>query len=896
MATFGLFQPARHPAWLLIGCLFVFTGMSGPVSASAVEVQEPRLHAPLERLEVAWSRGEITYSEAARQKLYYLFDRAQMDRAWSRGDMRPARCGTLVLAEIGSHLDRLDAETRALYDRYTAAPSQVLAPTQVYQTTHFYIEYTTSGAGGVPPDDLNPANGVPDFVEWTGTACEYSWSTEVDNLGYLAPQLTGGPNNKYSISYQNQQSYGFTTVVSGLRTKIVLHPNFIGFPPNDDPEGNQIGALRVTVAHEFKHAIQRMYSSWSEGGWVELDATWMEDIAYDNVNDYYNYVRGTGSPFTEPQTALDAGGTGSYEDCNWQHYQSEKLGNAHMHGFWVRRQAFPGEPVLTTYAQNLAASGLSFEDAWGEYVAWNFACGSRIGSGYGYGEANRYWAPPATSTHASLPVPTTAGSVDHLAANERVVTNYDRTLTGTPEFTFAGSPTVSWRVSVVLRDFQGNLARVPVPLSGGAGTLLLSAYDWSNLDWAGLVIGNPSTSGSAASYTFSARAVAPVFITHQRLWSTTNTSTPYAVTTLVTAGSGTPDPSTVELTYRVDGGAPLTLPMSATGNPNEYTANIPAQSIGRIVEYRISSRSTLNELVSLPAGGGYHSFNIDTAFEPFETAGGWTVGDVGDNATTGLWQRVVPLGTVAQPDADFTGAPGASCFVTANGTPGGAAGEADVDGGKTTLLSPVFNLSAGGPYSRVVARYRRWYSNHLGSEVDDTWRVDASNNGGSSWTNVETVTLGNNTWTPVSVDLLALFGAPNQIRLRFVAEDAGDGSVVEAGVDDFELVAVPQGSVGVPFPAVAGIRLGPPVPNPVRGQTSLALGLPAAASVSAVLRDLQGRTVRRLIPEGSRLEAGPSVIRWDGRGEGGAELPTGVYFLQVMVAGQAFERRLVLLK
>jgi len=621
----------------------------------------------------------------------------------------------------------------------------------------------------------------------------------------------------------------------------------------------------------------------------------MEDIAYDNVNDYYNYVRGAGSPFTEPQTALDAGGTGSYEDCNWEHYQSEKLGQAAMRSFWERRQIFPAEPVLTTYTQNLAASGVSFQDAWGEYVAWNFACGSRMGAGYGYGEANRYWATPATSTHTTLPVPTTAGSVDHLAANARVVSNHDRTLTGTPEFTFSGSSSTTWSVSVVLSDLQGNVTRVPMPLSSGAGTLLLPSYDWSGLEWAGLVIGNASAAGAAAAYTFSARAVSPLVITHQRLWNTTNTSTPYPVTALVTAGSASPDPSGVQLTYRVDGGSTVTSPMTATGNPNEYSATIPAQLVGHTVEYRITAHSTLNDVVSHPAGGGTFDFHVDTVFEPFESAGGWTVGAVGDGATSGLWARLVPLGTIAQPEFDDTGAPGTTCFVTQNGS-GGVPGEADVDGGKTTLLSPVFDLSSGGPYASVTARYRRWYSNQLGSELDDTWRVDASNDGGTTWTNVEAAALGNNRWTAVSVDLLALFAAPHQVQLRFVADDAGGGSLVEAALDDFELAAVPQSIVGVPGPTVASIQLGLPAPNPARGETSLRLGLPAPARVTAMVRDLQGRTVRRLLPEGSLLPAGSSTLRWDGRGEHTSEVPAGVYFLAISVDGHRFERRLVHLR
>src|SRR5206468_1604222 len=118
----------------------------------------------LERVDTALSRGEIDYSSAARQKLYYLFVRGSMDPRWSKGDLRPARCGTLVLEELRKNLDRLDPETRALYERYTLRATGSRLTTQaalVYETTHFHIEYTTSGQGGVPPADVNPANGVP---------------------------------------------------------------------------------------------------------------------------------------------------------------------------------------------------------------------------------------------------------------------------------------------------------------------------------------------------------------------------------------------------------------------------------------------------------------------------------------------------------------------------------------------------------------------------------------------------------------------------------------------------------------------------------------------------------------------------------------------------------------
>src|SRR5688572_9342951 len=380
-----------------------FLALSWATFALVVAVSPAAASRTLGRLDRAVEAGELTWNQAARQKLYYLFERASLDPDYALDGELPARCATLVLEELRQNYDALDGETRALYDRYApAASGGGLAPTVllVHETTHFYIEYNTTGTSAVPLADVAPANGVPDYVEAAAAACEFSWTVSVTSLGYNAPPASSASlyNGKYLIQFQAQNSYGFTQVLSGTRTKIVLHPNYIGFPPNDDPDGDILGALRVTIGHELKHAIQRTYTLWTEGGWVELDATWMEDVVYDGVNDYYGYIAGAGSPFTEPQTPLDMDAfatTGSYEDCNWQHYQTERLGLSHMRNFWLRRQANPGEPVLTTYQQNLLASGLPMPDAWGEYVAWNFASGAHSEASYGYGEADRYPTTPA---------------------------------------------------------------------------------------------------------------------------------------------------------------------------------------------------------------------------------------------------------------------------------------------------------------------------------------------------------------------------------------------------------------------------------------------------------------------------------------------------------------------
>src|SRR5262249_7602968 len=147
---------------------------------------------------------------------------------------------------------------------------------------HFIFTYVTAGPDSVPDVDVDPADGVPDFVERCATYADRAWTTEIDSLGFTAPLLPIG--GIYPIEFMGLPAYhyGYTEVI-GATTHIVLHHNFVqgfGWPgPNDDPDGTQLGRAKVTIAHEFKHASQYTNSIWSEGwSWCELDAVWMEDI------------------------------------------------------------------------------------------------------------------------------------------------------------------------------------------------------------------------------------------------------------------------------------------------------------------------------------------------------------------------------------------------------------------------------------------------------------------------------------------------------------------------------------------------------------------------------------------------------------------------------------------
>jgi hypothetical protein len=333
--------------------------------------------------------------------------------------------------------------------------------------------------------------------------------------------------------------------------------------------------------------------------------------------------------------------------------------------------------------------------------------------------------------------------------------------------------------------------------------------------------------------------------------------------------------------------------MTPSGAPQQFAANLPLTVPGTHVEYRIEARSASGAVVASPSvPGAFHGFDVMTLFEPFEAADGWTVGDAGDDAVSGRWERVVPRGTAAAPYLDATRPPSSACFVTQNGSVGGISGEADVDGGKTTLRSPTYCFGDRGHYARVEARYRRWYVNDVGARPDDAWRVDASNDGGATWVHVETAALGESRWVPVTIDLLATFAAPDCVQFRFVAEDRGNSSLVEAGVDDFELLALPSNPVSVPAGPPPRLALGPAIPNPARGPLRLRLSLSREDRVWVAIRDVQGRLVRRIL-DGDRRPAGGSWIEWDGRTASGSEAAAGLYWVDARSGDERFRRQLV---
>lgn len=225
--------------------------------------------------------------------------------------------------------------------------------------------------------------------------------------------------------------------------------------------------------------------------------------------------------------------------------------------------------------------------------------------------------------------------------------------------------------------------------------------------------------------------------------------------------------------------------------------------------------------LSIPIG------SVQVHFDPLDEATGWQVDpDGSDTATEGTWEfgdpeAVTLAGVVMQPEDDHT--PGESKFAFHTALNGDRL-RSDVDGGKTTLVSPTLDLSTTQDPQLV------FYGWHVALDFLAVPRrpvdgadliVEVTNNGGQDWEELGRITEQTEAWTRYHFRIQDRVTPSRQMRFRWTISDPSGGGNVEAGVDDLEIVELapvcaPQNppDAGVPMAQDAGMR----APSPDKGE------------------------------------------------------------------------------
>lgn len=83
-------------------------------------------------------------------------------------------------------------------------------------------------------------------------------------------------------------------------------------------------------------------------------------------------------------------------------------------------------------------------------------------------------------------------------------------------------------------------------------------------------------------------------------------------------------------------------------------------------------------------------------------------------------------------------------------------------------------------------------------------------------------------------------------------------------------------------------------PNPFNASTTLSYTLPAESHTTLTIYDITGRKVRELVS--GEMPAGRHTALWDGRGENGVTVSSGIYLSQLRAGGMSATARMLFLK
>jgi hypothetical protein len=274
----------------------------------------------------------------------------------------------------------------------------------------FLIHYDTTGVHAPPKADLNQ-NGISDYVDSVAYYFDYVYEIYTKELGFRSPYPDRGSRgsdhydvylwdlgdsdiDSNDVYYSEGGTYGLTDYANRdvfatepfqkMYSFIVIDNDFSEYDSTRPLKSKYfptykypgIPSLKVTIAHEFFHAIQFMYglSQPAATTVMEMTAVAMERVFFPEVPDYLNYVRLIFRNTASYPFGKDNADTG-YGHSIFNQYLIEKFGVGIMKEIW--ENVGNGVEVYSAIDLALKQHNSSMSKAWCEFLDWAYFTGNR---------------------------------------------------------------------------------------------------------------------------------------------------------------------------------------------------------------------------------------------------------------------------------------------------------------------------------------------------------------------------------------------------------------------------------------------------------------------------------------------------------------------------------------
>ena len=265
-----------------------------------------------------------------------------------------------------------------------------LRPTLSYyydsEQGHFRVWYDTTGDSAINIEDLDPSDGIPDWVQRAGEYLERSWACLVDTIGARRPiPDSDSMIDVYLVDLPNY--YGATYLAEifpdGTGPAYIEIEN--DFDSSTFPEyfGREEEALAVTCAHEFFHTIHYTYGFEEDWRWwMEATAVWSEERNYPEVNDYIQYIRIFQN---NPERGLNENHPDDriYGTVVFPIYITENYGDHSILDIWDKVPDLGCFGAISNWADS---TGIKLNSLYTDFARWNLFVGDNY-RGFGYPDA-----------------------------------------------------------------------------------------------------------------------------------------------------------------------------------------------------------------------------------------------------------------------------------------------------------------------------------------------------------------------------------------------------------------------------------------------------------------------------------------------------------------------------
>lgn len=297
------------------------------------------------------------------------------------GTSQNGKCGLDLVNTLRFNIDSFQPEQQTLLKILLQRPGTTNS--MITPGGKFKIHYNQTGVHA-PAYNLNQLALALDSV----------YKFEIEYLGYdfppgdslYDPNGSYGGDNRYDVYIQNLSGlYGYTQfeveVQPGSRrytSFMVIDNDFAGYFTSG------INGARVTVAHEFHHAIQGgnyIFRS-DDTYFYEITSTAMEEFVFDTINDYYAYMN---DYFQSPSRSFPS--NNGYNLAIWHIFLKDRFGLDIIKRQW---ELMPTNRALTSMAKSIQESGSVFEFELTLFGVWSYFTNHRSVSGSYFREARFY--------------------------------------------------------------------------------------------------------------------------------------------------------------------------------------------------------------------------------------------------------------------------------------------------------------------------------------------------------------------------------------------------------------------------------------------------------------------------------------------------------------------------